>query len=69
MRPKIAGHDKKIIVWDIEKGTSIMVLEGHTNVVSSLSLATNGDLVSGSWDQCAQAHRLISSSDSACLGQ
>lgn len=45
------GNDKKIIIWDIEKGCSLMVLEGHTNVVSSLSLASNGDLVSGSWDQ------------------
>ena len=45
------GHDKKIIVWDIEKGAAALVLDGHTNTVSSLSLASNGDIVSGSWDQ------------------
>lgn len=45
------GHDKKIIVWDIEKAAAALVLDGHTNTVSSLSLASNGDIVSGSWDQ------------------
>lgn len=47
-----AGYDdKKVIVWDVLKGTQVQTLDSHENRVSCLAVSPDGQSVcSGSWD-------------------
>ena len=41
-----ASADKTIKIWNIQSGSLIRTLNGHTAAVWSLELLSNGDLVS-----------------------
>lgn len=46
-----SGHDGKMVIWDVERGETIQVLEGHESSVESVSWAPDGGLfASGSSD-------------------
>ena len=48
-----AGHNgqpNNLGVWDINTGSNVAYLIGHTNNVNAVQLLTNGDLASGSTD-------------------
>jgi len=47
-----AGFDKKVWIWDAEKGVTVHLLEGHRSSVNSLSFSPDGSLlVTASDDQ------------------
>lgn len=47
-----AGSDKLILVYEPYNPSSpLYTLVGHTENVCALSIAPNGDLISGSWDK------------------
>ena len=45
-----ATHDENVGLWDVESGTQINTLFGHTDVVRSVSFSSGGSLASGALD-------------------
>jgi len=45
------SRDRSIRVWDVARGQELMVLRGHTGVVTALGFTSNGRLVSGDEDK------------------
>lgn len=49
------GWDQKIMVWDLEKGNTLQILNGHTGAIFSLKWSRDGRrIASGSQDQTAK---------------
>ena len=47
------GADKKLIVWDLNSGTRVCELSGHTDTVYQLAFSRDGTvLASGGLDKC-----------------
>ena len=59
------GDDNSLRVWDLETGSCLRVLDGHTNAVVAVSITPDGGrAVSASWDWTL---RLWDLDTSACL--
>jgi WD40 repeat protein len=47
-----SGANEKVVVWDVERGSEIFRLEGHSEWVSALAFSASGQvLASGGWDR------------------
>ena len=63
-----ASGDNTLRVWDIETGTLLQTLAGHTNVVNAVALYPDGRrAVSASGDNTLRGWDLISGKELACL--
>jgi hypothetical protein len=46
------GYDRKVLIWDVSKGTILRTLQEHTDAVTGVSFAPDGKrLASCSWDR------------------
>ena len=47
------GHDKRIKIWDLQTGTLINTLNGHTKVISCICISPNGEKIISGSDDCS----------------